>query len=453
MYQTVNSPDPPNTLIEYLQMSLNQGAGQLRRRAVLARPAGGDWLLLCCAVEAFPDSGPRPDPVAPRRYPPCVLYEDWLTPEECRKFIDDVQNGEVTLGDIRIERRGNPSWRIELLPLKNSYMGRAGVCAATRFEEGTAGIAQGPLLAPGEPYYPDLIEAAGNWLPFTIYHGDHDARNQEIIFLLPEARAFFASAGTYNGVWQIDIGGTGIDRLSLTVKGAYWEGSCMTHFEKEVTNGKARLSVPDDVDRLEYVLTDSDGTVYDLQREDRFYHTGLGRQRLDGAARDLAEQVRTACLEGEGMRIEFKPFIDCERGMGTKANKTKLRELITTVVAFANTQGGRIYIGIDDDCCVSGIAQELEQWAKAEVSEDAANRYRGALTRKIKDDLVGDVPVRVSYTLVDDAPVMIVDVAQSAAKPVMVRGDNILYVRAGASNRQRVCQVEQLAGPGALARS
>jgi predicted HTH transcriptional regulator len=136
------------------------------------------------------------------------------------------------------------------------------------------------------------------------------------------------------------------------------------------------------------------------------------------------------------VQIEFNPFIIPNESMGTKSKKTKLRELVTTVVAFANKQGGRIYIGIDDECDVSGINPELQQWAKAEVDEESIERYRGALTNKIKDKIEGDASVRVSYTAYDDLLVFIVDVEQSTMKPVKVRGDNTFYVRTGASNQQ-----------------
>jgi hypothetical protein len=62
----------------------------------------------------------------------------------------------VEFDDIHLERKGNPSWYIEHLPLKNHCMPCAGVIAGTRFEEKSLGIAQGPLLAPREAVIPSL---------------------------------------------------------------------------------------------------------------------------------------------------------------------------------------------------------------------------------------------------------------------------------------------------------
>jgi hypothetical protein len=409
MYRTFNLQTPPDRLTEYFQASLDPSLRQLRRRAVLTRTDDGQWSLVCCAVQAFPN---------------------------CRKFLKDVQGGRVEFDDIHLERKGNPSWYIEHLPLKNHCMPCAGVIAGTRFEEKSLGIAQGPLLAPREPYYPDLTEATRDWLAFTVYHRDTDPRNQEIIFLLPELRAYFTNAESRKGMLELTVEGTETNRLTLVVKGAYWQDQALHHFEGEVRAGKANVSVPDHLARLEYVLMDRSGVVYDFQREDRFNHSGLGRKRLDHTALDFVQRVKTACAEGEGVQIEFKPFIDCNRKIGPKSEKTKLRELVTTVAAFANNQGGSIYIGINDECALSDIGPELRRWAEAQISEESANRYCGAVTRTIRDHLDGDVSLRVSHAFIENALVVIVDVGQSAAKPVAVRDDNILYVRAGASNKQ-----------------
>jgi hypothetical protein len=53
MYQTFNLQAPPGQLTGYLQASADKNGLRLRRRAVLAR-SEGNWLLLCCTVQAFP---------------------------------------------------------------------------------------------------------------------------------------------------------------------------------------------------------------------------------------------------------------------------------------------------------------------------------------------------------------------------------------------------------------
>ena len=435
MNRLINLPAPPAALSDYLK-GVERDARRLRRRAVLTRPSGDNWTLLCCTVEGPSDTSEESKVISSRRYADAVLFEDWLEANECRRFLDEIQSGVVTFGEFRITRNGNPTWRMEHLPLKNTYMARAGLSITTPFQDRSAGISQSPLLAAKEPYYPDLHEAAGHWLPFPVYHGHSDARNQEIIFLLPETRAFFADAKFRNGVLEISIGGTRATNIALTAKGAYWNNSAMHHFEEAVRNGMVQIPIPGTPHRLEYVLMDEDGTVYDFQQENRFNDSGLGMHRLDNAAQDLVQQILTACLDGEDMHNEFKRFIEHAEPIGPKDRKTKFRELVTTVVAFANTQGGRIYIGIDDECGLEGISETLQKSAKKEVDDDVANHYCRALTARLRDHLMGEIPMRVSHVDVNGILIVVVEVSQSPKKPVMVKDDNIFYVRAGASNKQ-----------------
>lgn len=434
MNRVFNLPAPPAALADYLQ-SLGEGR-RLRRRAVLTRPGGDNWTLLCCTVEGRPDTSEESEPIPSRLYADSVLHEDWLTADGCRRFIDDIEAGHVTFGDIHITRNGNVTWQMERLPLKNLYMARAGLCITTPFQERSAGTAQGPLLAATEPYYPDLHEAARHWLPFPVYHGHSDARNQEVIFLLPEVRAFFADAKFRDGVLEVSIDGTGTLGVALIVKGAYWHNGVLYHFDEAVRDATVRISIPGDAHRLEYVLMDAAGAVYDFQQENRFNESGLGMHRQDNAAQGLTNQVLAACLDGEGMHTEFKPFIDCTQGIGTRDKRTKLRELVTTVVAFANTQGGRIYLGIDNECGLAGIGEALQKWSKKEISADVADHYCRALTARLRDHLIGDIPMRVSQVTIHGTLIVVVDVSQSPAKPATVKDDNILYVRAGSNNRQ-----------------
>ncbi|MGH9434381.1 MAG: AlbA family DNA-binding domain-containing protein [Terriglobia bacterium] len=435
MNRMFNLPAPPAALADYLER-LGQSAMRLRRRAVLMRPGGNNWTLLCCTVEGHLDTSAGSVATSSRRYADAILYEDWLTADECRRFIDEIQAGKVAFSDISIARNGNPTWQMERLPLKNTYMARAGLCVVTPFQERSAGIAQGPLLAAGEPYYPELHEAAGHWLPFPVYHGQSDARNQEVIFLLPEVRAFFADAKLRDGALEVSVGGTEAASAALTVKGAFWKNRAMHHFEKTVRDGVARISVPGDAHRLEYVLMNADGAVYDFQQENRFNDSGLGMHRLDGVAQELVQQVLTACLDGEGMHNEFKPFIYDVKAIGPKDQKTKLRQLVTSVVAFANTQGGRIYIGINNECGLEGISESLQKWSKRDVNDEVADQYCRALTARLRDHLIGDIHLRIAHVTVNSALVVVVEVSPTPAKPAMVKDDNILYVRAGANNKQ-----------------
>jgi hypothetical protein len=248
-------------------------------------------------------------------------------------------------------------------------------------------------------------------LPFRNYHGHSDARNDQIVFLLPETRAFIAGT-TFSGKGTLDIAvaGAEVDTLSLLFKGAYWEEKSIRHYDAVVADAKAALVVPGDADRLEYYLIDREETVYDFHREDRFSRLIPDRNALGLLKRALGDQVREACRDGEGLHIEFKPLVAPDQELGSGNQKAKLREVVTTVVAFANTEGGHIYLGVDDDCTMTGVDKELQKWAKSAVDESIISRYLGALKNKIKEAVHGEVTMHVAHTVVGDALVVVIEV-------------------------------------------
>jgi predicted HTH transcriptional regulator len=189
-------------------------------------------------------------------------------------------------------------------------------------------------------------------------------------------------------------------------------------------------------DSLEYYLIDRAGMIYDFHREDRFWQLQQGRRTLGPVNRTLADQVRKACHDGEGMHVEFKPFIDPNEKFNSNKQKTKLLETIIAVVAFANTEGGHIYMGADDDCSISGVDEQLKAWTKGALDEPNISRYLGALKSRIKESVYGEVVLRLSHATLDGATVIVIEVPQAGQKPVAVHQDRHLYVRAGASSQK-----------------
>jgi predicted HTH transcriptional regulator len=98
--------------------------------------------------------------------------------------------------------------------------------------------------------------------------------------------------------------------------------------------------------------------------------------------------------------------------------------------------GGRVYLGIDDDCVVSGIDLKLAQWAKAAADKSVTDRYLGALKSRIKGLVHGEVRLHLSPVEIDGRLVAVVDVSPADPKPISIRQDSYLYARTGASNRR-----------------
>lgn len=98
-------------------------------------------------------------------------------------------------------------------------------------------------------------------------------------------------------------------------------------------------------------------------------------------------------------------------------------DLYKEVIAFANTDGGIIYVGIDDDGIITGIDNIDENYTR--------------ITNGIRDAIMPDVTMFVKYTLQDNGVVKIV-VGEGSYKPYYLKTKGLkpsgVYIRQGASS-------------------
>lgn len=96
-----------------------------------------------------------------------------------------------------------------------------------------------------------------------------------------------------------------------------------------------------------------------------------------------------------------------------------------SVIAFANTNGGIIYVGYDDDGNAVGI-------------DDVDNVYT-KITNTVRDSISPDITMFTKYTLQDNNTILI-EVSEGTAKPYYIKSKGIkpsgVYVRQGASSVQ-----------------
>lgn len=100
-------------------------------------------------------------------------------------------------------------------------------------------------------------------------------------------------------------------------------------------------------------------------------------------------------------------------------------DIYKEVIAFANTDGGTIYIGIDDNGNVVGIDDIDETYTR--------------ITNGIRDAIQPDVTMFIKYTLQDNSVVKI-SVGEGSYKPYYLKSKGLkpsgVYIRQGASSAQ-----------------
>lgn len=109
----------------------------------------------------------------------------------------------------------------------------------------------------------------------------------------------------------------------------------------------------------------------------------------------------------------------------TEYKSTITEGIYKTVIAFANTNGGVIYVGYDDEGNALGL-------------DDVDNIYT-QITNAIRDGIAPDVTIFTKYTLQKNKTILI-EVSEGTAKPYYLKSKGIkpsgVYVRQGASSVQ-----------------
>lgn len=110
----------------------------------------------------------------------------------------------------------------------------------------------------------------------------------------------------------------------------------------------------------------------------------------------------------------------------TEFKREYIDDIKNTVVAFANTDGGKVYIGINDDGSVKGV----------EDTDGTMLR----VANMIRDVVRPDVTMFTEYAVetIEDKPVVVITVQRGTARPYYLAGKGIrpegVYVRQGPSS-------------------
>ena len=133
-----------------------------------------------------------------------------------------------------------------------------------------------------------------------------------------------------------------------------------------------------------------------------------------------APSLEEALRSGEGQSVEFK------RGLSDDENRTGNveDELLKSIAAFANTNDGVIFIGIDDAAHVKGLGLDFTQ----------KDRLERKIHQLIRNRIRPTPPVQITFEDVRGFVIAKIAVARGEAQAYMIGGT--IYVRSGSSDVQ-----------------
>ena len=267
-----------------------------------------------------------------------------------------------------------------------------------------------------------------------VFHGFGDGRIGTINFVILRSAGRIRSV-TPDAQGALSVVVEGSSLAGVQVVGRFISPHGQQQFREPVLEGAELRLIPTATPIAATVaLVASNGDLLDLARVDL--------QGIVVSPGIDEEWLRAAAAAGESGVIEFKPYVNLS---GDK----KWEEVLQTCVAFANSSGGVMFIGLDDqgEANFGGAEQRIVRAHGAAPSvaggqpETAAldqlvTSYAARLRDRIQQFVNRSIDMSTSILTIGIAPVVVLRVDQGNARPYMDTRDNSIWVRANATTRR-----------------
>ena len=281
----------------------------------------------------------------------------------------------------------------------------------------TLNLDQEPVVNKGLAPYLSPADAIQNWIfnSNSAHPQSQIPYSERFLIVVPDTRARFRSGRWVGNQLAIEIEiNVPTSEMELQIK---FVGSRRQGMHIPVSDESMQIDVPDDALQLILYVVHSSGDLI-CQRQLSAGYRYFGDSEGELPERDVANDLR----EGENEIREFKPFIS--------PFDPKENELVKAVVAFANTAGGRLIVGVDDEGVPMGLAEARKQFKDNRSPIDS----QVARIKKLIRERTKPVP-QISCSRIDvhGHPVVVIDVQRSAG--VCSTQDDRVFIRKGATSR------------------
>jgi hypothetical protein len=266
-------------------------------------------------------------------------------------------------------------------------------------------IHQDSLSKLGLPLFPSGIEAINVFLELRVPK-DWYTLDYRIELRVPDYRARIKSLRLAGNRVTVEVDTK--ETAQTNVLGKFYcksENKSYTSGDLPLEDGRVNYITGDEPIQLEaHILSATEDESIDQRKFDYRYPSreeGIIIENIEAQLLDIIDK-------GENINVEFKRELDSN-------------EFLETVVAFANTSGGTIFLGVDDNCRIKGFKED----AKAKIVDLIADHCDPSIELQIDSEVV----------LGQGIPITLVKVPEGTNKPYTLK-DRGIFVRRGSSDRQ-----------------
>lgn len=298
-------------------------------------------------------------------------------------------------------------------------------------------VPDGPLLAPDHNIFaPDVPILAAYWLKAS-HWSDRNTIGHECRIVIEDRRARITKLRAKNSHLSVVVEAITKEPLFCGASVTPFTGDDYGDFV-QVAGGSAEFDFTSAVQRLDLWLMIPGGDALDRYTESPTSGS-WGRElsiynRPPELANPKLATLKVALSSGEGQSIEFKPFIRL------RPRDPKSQEIPECVSAFANADGGDLFIGVNDYAEPEGIDDsKLRKCYGKRCQEDIAclrDAYIQDLRLLLNEGLIPPVTVTFDWFDIALTSVLRLHVSSSPAIKTHLIANGDIFARVGATNRK-----------------
>lgn len=320
------------SLLEHVRVKSVSPAGALFSIAYARQPGENPYFLTGRCLFQH-----EPRPSRRHEYLELLLDEWWLDGEEAIATLVEAVKGKGALNGVPMPECWIPSVERHVGE-RPSFTGWPEWVFDLRVKrDRTQGPPSEPVVRHGLRPYSSGIQAILDWVwRAPTKQSSQQPHEDKLIVVVPDFRSRIKAAEWRGQTLTVHIEGEeeGLQLQSLVLAGSTHQPLAVV--DDTAMREPAILDVPQGAERIELFLVRPTG---ELASEVTLARAGEEFEATPGEPTP-EEHAATDLRNGEGQQVEFKPFIS--------PSDPKEEEVIRTIVALANTDGGRLYVGVRD---------------------------------------------------------------------------------------------------------